>query len=169
MALPLPNEARTGGGTAHSNTAQNLYTYYAWIARLSKEIQRENFTINLHTLSELDRIGQLFMAEITASTLEEKRRNAIEHHFRSNGVSWPLHTNMEADFWTLRNTLVLFNAAVNAMPEMSDPQNGVLYHVRGQDGTLTENFRTVNKATPPGDIENAIDLVANLFEAEGAP
>lgn len=169
MALPLPNEARTGAPTAHSNTAENLYNSYTWIAKLSKEIQRENNTINLHTLNELDRMGQLFMAEITTATLEEKKRNAIEHHFRNNGVTWPLHTNMEADFWTLRNTLVLLNGAVNELPEISDPQTGVVHYTRSSDGTLNENFRTINKAIPQLTIENAVDLVANLFEAEGAP
>ena len=169
MALPLPNEARTGGATAHRHTAQNLYNYYVAIAKLSKEIQRENNTINLYSLSELDRNGQLFMAETATLPLADKVRHSLEHRFKSYGVSWASHTAMETDFSTLRNTLILLNAAVDAMPEISDPATGVLYQVRGQDGALTENARTVNKATPPGNIENAVDLVANLFEAEGAP
>ena len=169
MALPLPNEARTGGGAAHRDTAQKLYSYYVMIAKLSKEIQREANVIDLYKLSELDRAGQLFMAEITASTLEEKRRNAIEHYFRFNGVTWPLHTTMEEDFWTLRNALNLLSWAVQQVPEMSDPAAGVIHYTRSPDGGLTENSRQVNKAIPPGDIENAVNLVANQFEAEGAP
>lgn len=166
MALPLPNEARTGGGTAHRDTAQNLYTYYVLIAKLSKEIQRENFFINLYSLSELDRAGQLFMAETATMPLADKVRHAVEDRFKRDGATWASHAAMETDFSTLRSALVLLNSAVQAMPEISDPQDGVLYHVRGQDGALTENFRQVNK---PNSIETQINAVANLFEAEGAP
>lgn len=166
MALPLPNEARTGGGTAHRSLAQNLYDYYVAIAKLSKEIQGENFSINLYSLSELDRNAWLFINETAFIPFDEKVRHAIEDRFKKDGATWASHTLMEADFTSLKTACEALRTAVNQVPEMSDPAAGVLHYTRSQTGDLTENYRQINK---PHSVETQISAVVNLFEAEGAP
>lgn len=166
MALPLPNEARTGGGTAHRERAQNLYNYYVAIAKLAKEIQRENFFINLYSLSELDRHAWLFISETVFMPFDDKVRHAVEGRFKRDGATWGSHTLMEADFLSLRTACEALRTAVGSVPEISDPAAGVLHYTRGQNGDLTENYRQINK---PHSIETQISAVVNLFEAEGAP